>query len=71
MTFNNALNEVLKKVAPSEAKRREKNLKKGEKLWALVSQEDGTPLKYFGKEKPSKKTVDKEEKRIQYFKHKG
>jgi len=47
------------------------NPKSGNKEWCLVSKKDKKPLKYFGPEKPSKEKVQKEEKRIQYFKNKG
>lgn len=46
------------------------NPKTDRKEWVLVSKEDRKPLKYFGPTKPSKEEVKKEEKRIQYFKHK-
>lgn len=47
------------------------NPKTDRKEWALVSREDRKPLKYFGPTKPSKEAIEKEEKRIQYFKHQG
>jgi hypothetical protein len=50
--------------------------KSGTKKWALVSRsktKEGKRrvLKYFGTKRPSPESVQKEEKRIQYFKHKG
>jgi hypothetical protein len=40
--------------------------------WALVSKKDPSKvLKWFGKNKPSEKTVAAEERRVQYFKHHG
>jgi len=48
------------------------NPKTKKKEWALVSKSDPSKvLKYFGTEKPSKERVQKEERRVQYFKHKG
>ena len=38
--------------------------------WALVSRKNDRVLKWFGLEKPSKEQVAKEERRVQYFKHK-
>ena len=41
-------------------------------LWALVSRKTGHPLQYYhGSGRPSKAWVDKVERRIQYFKHRG
>jgi transcription termination factor NusB len=37
--------------------------------WALVSRKDRKVLKWFGEKKPSDERVQKEEKRIQFFKH--
>ncbi len=56
-----------------EAKLVEKvNPKTEKKEWALVSKDDSSKtLKYFGPKKPSDETVNKEEKRVQYFKHKA
>ena len=45
-------------------------VKKGDGRWALVSKNSGRVLKYWD-HKPSKEEVAKEERRIQYFKHKG
>lgn len=46
--------------------------KDGKKQWALVSTKDSSKvLKWFGAKKPSEDTVAKEERRVQYFKHKG
>ena len=45
------------------------NPKTDRKEWVLVSLKDRKPLKYFGPTKPSKERVEKEERRIQYFKH--
>lgn len=40
------------------------------KEWALVSKKDHDKvLKWFGAEKPSEDAVAKEERRVQYFKH--
>lgn len=44
----------------------------GRMEWCLVSVKDNSKvLKWFGVKKPSNELIDKEEKRIQYFKHKG
>jgi hypothetical protein len=44
----------------------------GKKEWALVSKSDPSKvLKWFGTAKPSDEAVQKEERRIQHFKHKG
>ena len=49
-----------------------KNDKSGKTEWALISKKDPNKvLKWFGGTKPSAETVQKEEKRIQWFKHKG
>lgn len=40
--------------------------------WALVSKKTGRPLAYYkGEGKPSDEWVAQQERRIQYFKHKG
>lgn len=40
--------------------------------WALVSKKTGKPLAYYdGEGKPSDEWVAKQERRVQYFKHKG
>lgn len=39
--------------------------------WALLDSSGKRVLKWFGEEKPSDERVQKEERRIQYFKHKG
>jgi len=45
---------------------------KDRKEWALVSKSDNSKvLKWFGTEKPSDEAVEKEERRVQYFKNKG
>lgn len=45
---------------------------KGRKEWALVSKSKPEKvLQWFGTGKPSKSTVEKAERRVQYFKHKG
>lgn len=50
---------------------------KNRKEWALVSKKPDARtrkrrvLKWFGTQKPTKEQIAKEEKRIQYFKHKG
>lgn len=41
----------------------------GKLEWALVSKKDGKVLKWFGARKPSEESVQKEERRVQYFKH--
>ena len=46
-------------------------LKKIKGRWALVSKSNPKILKWFGRFKPSKKTVLKEERRVQFFKHSG
>jgi len=43
----------------------------GRKEWCLVSKDGDKVLKWFGPEKPSEEEVAKEERRVQYFKHKG
>lgn len=43
----------------------------GRKEWALISKGSGKVLKWFGTSKPSEEAVAKEEKRIQFFKHKS
>jgi len=54
---------ILKQLYRKETKRKE---------WALVSKSNPKKvLKWFGARKPSKERVLKEERRIQYFKHKG
>ena len=46
-------------------------LRKIHKRWAIVSKKEGKPLVYFkGEGKPSKEWVKKQERRIEYFKHK-
>jgi len=46
--------------------------KDGKKKWALLSRKKPhRVLKWFGSQKPSEETVQKEEKRIQYFKNRG
>jgi hypothetical protein len=48
----------------------QKKNKKTDKLeWALVSKKDRKVLKWFGAKRPSDARVQKEEKRIQFFKH--
>lgn len=37
--------------------------------WAFVSEKSDKVLKWFGTQKPSKEEVEKEERRVQYFKH--
>ncbi len=48
-------------------------LKKVDGKWALVSKKDSSKvLQYYdGEGKPSQEWVNKVERRIQYFKHKG
>ena len=46
-----------------------KNKKTNKLEWALVSKKDRKVLKWFGAKKPSKERVQKEERRIQFFKH--
>ena len=43
----------------------------GKSEWALVSKSNGRVLKWFGGKKPSSENVLKEERRVQWFKHKG
>ena len=46
-------------------------LRKIHKRWAIVSKKEGRPLVYFkGDGRPSKEWVEKQERRINYFKHK-
>lgn len=57
------------KTAIVKQKHREET---GKKEWALVSKSDPSKvLKWFGTAKPSDEAVQKEEARIQFFKHKG
>jgi uncharacterized OB-fold protein len=52
--------------------KQKKNKNTGKTEWALVSKKDPSKvLKWFGVTRPSKETVDKEEKRVQYFKSKS
>lgn len=52
--------------------RKKKNENTDRMEWALVSKDDQSKiLKWFGPKKPSKEEVKEEEKRVQYFKHKG
>jgi hypothetical protein len=47
-------------------------LKQVDGKWALVSKNTGRPLAYYdGEGKPSDEWIAKQEKRIQYFKHRG
>lgn len=46
-----------------------KNDKTDKLEWALVSKKNGRVLKWFGARKPSDEAVQKEERRVQYFKH--
>ncbi len=47
-------------------------LKQVDGKWALVSKKTGRPLAYYdGEGKPSDEWVAKQERRIQYFKHRG
>lgn len=39
--------------------------------WALLDSKGKRVLRWFGPEKPSKERVEKEERRIQFFKHRG
>ena len=41
----------------------------GKKEWALVSKSTAKVLKWFGTTKPSDEAVQKEERRVQFFKH--
>ena len=54
-TFKQYISEVVKKI---------------DGRWALVSKKSGRVLKYW-ECKPSKAQIDKEERRIQYFKNKN
>jgi nicotinamide mononucleotide adenylyltransferase len=68
----------LKQVSDSEEYNEEEEaanlleyLRKIHKRWAIVSKKGGRPLVYFkGDGKPSKDWVEKQERRINYFKHK-
>ncbi|HEY8096125.1 MAG TPA: hypothetical protein VIE65_08525 [Methylobacter sp.] len=44
---------------------------KGRSEWALMDSKGKKVLRWFGERKPSDERVQKEEKRIQYFKHQG
>ena len=47
-------------------------LKKVDGKWAIVSKKTGRPLAYYkGEGKPSDEWFRDQEKRIQYFKHRG
>lgn len=47
-------------------------LKQHKGQWALMSKSSpGKVLQYFGKTKPSAKTVQKAEARVQFYKHGG
>lgn len=50
--------------------RQRHNDKTGKTEWALVSPSSGQVLKWFGTKKPSDEAVKKEDRRVQYFKHK-
>lgn len=51
--------------------RKKYNPKKKRSEWALVStSKPGKILKWFGVKKPTENRVQKEEKRVQFFKHK-
>jgi flavoprotein len=39
--------------------------------WALLDSKGKRVLRWFGEEKPSEERIKKEEKRIQFFKHKN
>jgi hypothetical protein len=68
----------LKQISDSEEYNEEEEaanlleyLRKIHKRWAIVSKREGRPLVYFkGDGKPSKDWVEKQERRINYFKHK-
>lgn len=51
--------------------RKKRRKDKGRSEWALMDSKGERVLKWFGPEKPSEERVEKEERRIQYFKHKG
>lgn len=51
--------------------RKHVNPKTGKSEYALVSPSSGRVLQYFGGNKPSKKTFDTAERRVEYFKHKN
>jgi len=42
----------------------------GKEEWALLDRKGKRVLKWFGSNKPSDESVQKEEQRVQYFKHK-
>lgn len=48
-----------------------KNEKTDKLEWALISKKNGRVLKWFGARKPSKESVNKEERRIWHFKTAG
>ena len=61
--------EACKKIA---ILRKKKNENTGKTEWALLGKKPPhRVLKWFGTQKPSEERVNKEESRIQYFKHKG
>lgn len=47
------------------------NDKTDRKEWALIAKKSNRVLKWFGPTKPSKEAVQKEERRVQYWKHAG
>ena len=50
----------------------EETLKMVDGKWAIVSKKTGRPLVYYkGEGKPSEEWFKDQERRIQYFKHKG
>jgi hypothetical protein len=65
-------NKVKEELDPEqEAENLLEFLRKIHKRWAIVSKKGGRPLVYFkGDGKPSKDWVEKQERRINYFKHK-
>jgi len=65
-----SVNRILTAMESSARLVQKENPKTGEKEWALVSTDDSAKtLRYFGPDKPSNEAVEKEEKRVNYFKH--
>ena len=52
--------EIVRKVYRSETGREE---------WALLSRKTHRPLKWWGTQKPTQAMIDREERRVQFFKH--
>jgi len=72
LTVNDYLENGLKKNRRRAILRRKHNDKTDTTQWALLSKKaPHHVLKWFGSKKPSDEAVAKEERRIQFFKHKG